>query len=87
MVIVGWLADSSITFFTLREDGHLSWDITAVEVPSLPWQWIRVVGICRKEWHVDLVVEVEQVQSCQLWDRAGLLQSLIGIHTSGSGLQ
>lgn len=67
MVIVGRLADSSVTFLTFREDGQLLWDFTAVEEPSLPWQRIRVVGLHGKEWHVDPMIELEQMQTWWLW--------------------
>ena len=65
--VARWLMDSSVTFFTITENGRLVWDVIAVVVPSLPWQWIRMVGLCGKEWHMDPVREAEQVQSWQLW--------------------
>ena len=55
-------SNSHATFFTPGENGCLSWDTTTGKgLPSLPWQCIRIVGLGGKEWHVDLVVEVDQV--------------------------
>lgn len=62
-MIAGRLVDFSAILFTFWEDGHLLWDGIAAEIPSLPWQRIRVVGLRGKEWHLDPMVEAEQVQS------------------------
>lgn len=63
------------------------WDTTVAKIPYFPWQWARVVGGLRKEWHVDPVVEEVQVQSWRcVCRRARLLLSLIGIRRSGGSL-
>lgn len=63
LLIAGRLADSSVAF---RDDGRLLWDSTTAVSPS-PLQRIKVVGLRGKEWHVNLVIEVEQVQLWRLW--------------------
>lgn len=63
LLIARRLADSSINFFAFKEDGHLVWDTSVAEPPSLPWQQIRVVGLRGKEWHMDPVIKLKQVQS------------------------
>lgn len=54
LLIAGRLLDSSVTYFVINDDGtRLRQHTTASELPSLPWQRVRIVVLRGKEWHVD----------------------------------
>ena len=64
-MVAGLFLDSSIHFFSIIDGSRLQRDDAVINNPQLPWQHLRIIGLQRKAWHLDPVVE--QAQDWRLW--------------------
>ena len=63
-MVAGLFLDSSIHFFSVIDGSRLQHSDAVID-PQLPWQRLRIIGLQRKAWHLDPVVE--QAQDWRLW--------------------
>ena len=59
--------DSSIHFFSIIEGSRLQHSDVVID-PQLPWQRLRIIGLQRKAWHLDPMVEHTQDWRFWIWE-------------------
>ena len=63
LCLTSWLAHSSLCYFLISIDGWLQLEFSKGEAEHLLGQQIQVVGLRGKGWHVDPLVELDQLHS------------------------
>ena len=67
LVVAGLFLDSSIHFFSVIDGSRLQHSGAVID-PQLPWQRLRIIGLQRKAWHLDPVVEHSQDWRLWIWE-------------------